>query len=129
MSGRTEPPAYGREEVGDRGVGADDFVGLRGYHAGDSLRHVDWKALARGRGLLSRQFGGDRADQVWIDWEGWPGLETEARLSRLCRCILDAARSQVDYGLRLPGREIEPAHGTAHEHRCLAALARFEGPE
>jgi uncharacterized protein (DUF58 family) len=89
---------------------------------------VDWKALARERGLLSRQFGGDRADQLWIDWDAWPELEAEARLSRLCRCVLDAVRQQADYGLRLPGQEIRPARGPAHEHRCLAALARFEVP-
>ena len=56
-----DPPlaaVYRPNTQGDRGVGADDFVGFRGYRVGDSLRHLDWKALARERGLLVKQFGG-----------------------------------------------------------------------
>jgi uncharacterized protein (DUF58 family) len=123
---RADVPHYRRSEQGDRGVGTDDFVGLRGYHPGDSPRHIDWKALARERGLLSKQFGGDRTDLLWVDWDAWPGVAVEQRLSRLCRGVLDADSSLVDYGLRLPGLTIPPARGAAHRQTCLTALARFE---
>ena len=118
-------PHYVSSERGDRGVGADDYVGPRRYRPGDPPSHLDWKALARERGLVTRQFGGDRAEQLWLDWNTLPGMETEARLSRLCRMALDAARQGLSYGLRLPGCRIAPAAGEAHKHRCLAALARF----
>jgi uncharacterized protein (DUF58 family) len=118
-------PHYVNSDRGDRGVGADDFVGLRRDRPGDPPSHLDWKALARERGLVTRQFGGDRSERLWLDWETLPGLETEARLSRLCRMVLDAAGQEVRYGLRLPGCRIAPAAGEAHKHRCLAALARF----
>jgi len=120
------PAEYRHSELGDRGVGTDDFVGLRSYHAGDSPRQIDWKAMARGRGLLAKQFGGDRADRLWVDWDAWPAVPSEERLSRLCREILDAAAAQLEYGLRLPGLEIAPARGAPHQQLCLAALARFE---
>lgn len=113
-----------RAESGDRGVGADDFLGLRGYRPGDPPRRLDWKALARERGLVTRQFGGDRAEQVWLTWEAVSG-DPETRLSRLCRQVLDATRAGQTYGLRLPDREIPPGTGEAHQHRCLAALARY----
>lgn len=118
-------PRYVSSERGDRGVGADDFVGPRRYRPGDPPSHLDWKALARERGLVTRQFGGDRAERIWLDWEALPDLETEARLSRLCRMALDAAGQGLRFGLRLPGNTIAPATGDAHKHRCLAALARF----
>ncbi len=137
--GKPQPPAmhgsYSRSEKGDRGMGADDFVGPRPYRPGDPPRHLDWKALARERGLVTRQFGGDRAEQLWLDWHQLPTEGTENRLSRLCRMVLDAEAQGLSYGLRLPGLQIEPAAGDAHRHRCLTALALFDtsdrshGPE
>ncbi len=120
-----QAPDYSRSAEGDRGVGADDFVGLRQYRPGDIPRHIDWKAAARERGLLVKQFGGDRADQRWLDWDALPGLDVEARLSRLCRGVLTACDRQQEFGLRLPGVVIAPGRGQAHRHRCLAALALF----
>ena len=110
---------------GDRGHGSDDFAGLRTYHPGDSLRHVNWKAVARGQGLHTKQFGGDRAEELWLDWETLPELSTEARLSRLTRWVLDAEAAQYSYGLRLPNVHIPLGHGPAQRHQCLRALALF----
>jgi len=120
------PPSYRPSATGDRGVGTDDFAGLRQFRQGDSPRHIDWKAAARGKGLKTKLFGGDRADQYWLDWDALPGFDTEERLSRLCRAVLLACESQDEYGLRLPGVIINPARGAAHRHQCLAALAHFE---
>jgi len=120
-----EAPDYTQSAKGDRGVGADDFVGLRQYRLGDSPKHIDWKAAARERGLLSKQFGGDRSERCWLDWYALEGLDTEERLSRLCRGILTACEQQLEFGLRLPDQEIKPARGMAHRQQCLAALALF----
>jgi uncharacterized protein (DUF58 family) len=110
---------------GDRGVGADDFAGPRPYRPGDPPRRVDWKAYARERGLVSKQFGGDRAEELWFDWWQLPPLDTEAKLSLLCRYVLDAARLNRHFGLRLPSITLAPQQGERHKHRCLTALARF----
>ena len=109
---------------GDRGAGADDFVGPRAYRLGDSLRQLDWKALARERGLVVKQFGGDRAARVWLDWDQHGG-ETEERLARLARQVIDARDQGLSFGLRVPGRLVERGRGDAHMHRCLEVLARF----
>ncbi len=127
--GKRIPPAdmpdYSQSAKGDRVAGVDDFVGLRPYHDGDSPRHINWKAFAREQGLQTKQFGGDRSERLWIDWHSLPEMETEARLSRLCRGILDACDQEQEFGLRLPGFEISPARGQNHRHNCLAALALF----
>jgi uncharacterized protein (DUF58 family) len=118
-------PSYRHSASGDRGVGADDFMGLRGYRVGDSPRQLDWKAFGRERGLVVKQFGGDRADQLWLDWSLLPAVAMEDRLSLLCRQVLDAAETDLTFGLRLPGIEVPMGQGDAHKHRCLETLAEL----
>ena len=110
---------------GDRGKGTDDFAGLRNYQHSDSLRHVHWKAVAREQGMFTKQFGGDRAEELWLDWESLPQTDIETRLSRLCRWVIDADASHINYGLRIPGTMIPLGTGPNHKHRCLKALALF----
>ena len=121
-------PCYSPSDDGDRGVGADDFVGLRLFRQGDSPRHIDWKAFARQRGLLSKQFGGDRSERIELDWNLLPGLDVEQRLRLLCRFVLWAEGETLAYGLRIPGVTIEPGQGEAHKQRCLTALATYQEP-
>ncbi len=118
-------PDYTHSAQGDKGVGVDDFVGIRAYRPGDSPKHISWKALAREQGLRTKQFGGDRSDRLWLDWDALEGMDVESRLSRLCRGVLDACEQQQEFGLRLPGREIPPDRGASHRDECLAALALF----
>lgn len=107
-------------------VGTDDFTGFRAYHAGDSPRHVYWKAVARGQPLLTKKFSRPEAQRLWLDWTMAPGPDTETRLSQLCRWVLDADRAHLHYGLRLPGVLIAPDVGEPHRHRCLEALALYK---
>lgn len=110
---------------GQHGLGQDDFAALRTYHPGDSLRHVHWKAVARGQGMYTKQFTGEAAEELWLAWELLPGLATEARLSQLCRWVLDADADGLVYGLRLPDISLQPDHGSHHRRRCLEALALY----
>ena len=119
-------PVHDRSHQGDLGEGSDDLVGPRDYRSGDSPRRLDWKALARGRGLVVKQFGGDKVAQVWIDLDRLVDGDTEARLGLLCRQVLDAADNGLSYGLRLPGVSVPLGHGQIHKHRCLEALADYE---
>jgi uncharacterized protein (DUF58 family) len=104
--------------------GNDDYAGLRAYQLSDSPRHVAWKAVARNEDMLTKQFTGEAAAELWLDWRLLPGgLSQEQRLSRLAGWVLAAERSGVHYGLRLPGVEIAPARGDLHRAACLQALA------
>lgn len=117
--------SYRGSESGSFGRGSDDFAGHRGYHAGDALNRIDWKAFAAEKGLLIKEFGGDRSHQVWLDWEDFPELDVEARLSHLCRGVIEFNALPLEYGLRLPGQTIALGHGDGHYHACLRALALF----
>jgi uncharacterized protein (DUF58 family) len=126
---RLPTPRSGAEEGLQSGRGQDDFAGLRRYVSGDSLRHVAWKAVARGQALLTKQFTGLEAGELWLSWWDLPGeLRLEARLSRLTRWVVDAARAGLSFGLELPGARIAPDIGPAHEERCLSVLALFRAP-
>lgn len=107
--------------------GDNDFMGLRPFHAGDSPRHVHWKAVARGQGVYTKQFSGGGSQTLWLDWHALSGLDIEARLSQLCRWVIDAERANLRYGLRLPTKTLTPRHGGQHQHQCLEALALFPG--
>jgi uncharacterized protein (DUF58 family) len=123
-----DPPPPDSTDVGgaqDDSRGDDDFAGLRVFRPGDSPRHVAWKAAARGGELRVKQFAGTDVTTHWLDWDVLEGMEPEARLSRLCRWIIDAHAEGHAYGLRLPGSEFAPAIGRRHRHRCLTALADF----
>lgn len=115
--------AWRASTQGEHGHGAEDFAGLRGYHPGDSLRHVHWKAVAREQELLTKQFTGDRHEELWLDWHVTQEQGTEARLSRLARWVLDAEYAGLRYGLRLPDAQLPPGHGPAHQARALKLLA------
>ena len=109
------------------GRGQDDFSGLRPYQRGDSLRHVAWKAAAHGEPLMTKQFTGLAAGELWLEWDAMPtDFGLEARLSRLTRWVLEAGHSGHSYGLRLPSITVAIGSGPAHQVRCLTALALFQ---
>ncbi len=105
--------------------GSDDFYGFREYRRGDSLRQVHWKGLAKGQALQSKHYAAYTDRSAWLDWEAFPGIPQEQRLSHLCHWALALERGNDDYGLRLPGTAITPARGEAHLGQILTELALF----
>jgi uncharacterized protein (DUF58 family) len=106
--------------------GVDDFYGLKEYQQGDPLKQVAWKSYARTEELLTKQFATFADRRVWIEWESFPGMDREARLSRLCYWVLQVDAGNDEYGLRLPGVEIAPNRGPQHREEVLKTLALFE---
>lgn len=108
------------------GRGQEDFAGLRQYHSGDSMRHIAWKAVARGQTLLTKQFSGHAESNLWLSWESLPlRMDQEEKLSQLARWVIDADARGLAFGLRLPGSTVTSASGGAQRERCLEALALF----
>jgi uncharacterized protein (DUF58 family) len=124
------PPAAPNAQTGGAHAlakGNDDFSGLRAYQPADSPRHVAWKSAARSDDMLTKQFAGAAAAQLWLDLRDLaPSLGLEQRLSRLTGWVLAAERAGALYGLRLPGSQIEPGQGEAHRAACLEALALYK---
>jgi uncharacterized protein (DUF58 family) len=109
--------------------GDEDFAGLRAYAPGVPLKHMAWKVLARGGEAAVRVYTDFGAQPEWLEWSSLEGLDTESRLSQLCRWVLECESGYTrPYGLRLPGVEIPPGRGGAHRARCLRALASHAIP-
>jgi uncharacterized protein (DUF58 family) len=111
-----------RPEIGE----GDDFAGVRPYVLGESQRHIDWKAVARGHALKTKQFTADVNSLLYLDFAAVGPGDLEQRLSQLALWVIEAERARRPYGLRLPSAEIRPSLGELHFHRCLRALALFK---
>ncbi len=125
------PPTHSRSES-EEGIpvsGDEEFNMLRQYHAGDPPRQIAWKALARGQGLLTKEFNATASSELWLDWNEARAADPEARLSALAHWVIEAERLGQSYGLRIPGTAIQPARGEAHRARCLEALALHGDPK
>jgi uncharacterized protein (DUF58 family) len=125
----THPPPLppGEPRPGDaaasRVQSSGEFEGVRAYQRGDPLKLVVWKKFAKADELVSRDTQQSQRHELWLDTATAGRLDPEQALSRLCAWVLVADRLNIDYGLRVPGREVSPGRGEAHKRRCLQALA------
>ncbi len=103
-----------------------DFSHVRTYQRGDSLNHIAWKQMARTGVVMTKEFdGGEGLRQTILSLQDAKQADIEARLSQLCRWILDCHQRQLKYALELPNQTIAAAQGEAHKEVCLQALAQY----
>jgi uncharacterized protein (DUF58 family) len=107
--------------------GVSDFSGMRIYQPGDSLRRIHWAEFARTGKLHSKVFVDYPGHDFWLDWQDLAAGSVEQRLSHLCARVLELDAKQQAFGLRLPGKIIQPNSGASHRLACLTALALFPG--
>lgn len=108
--------------------GQDDFAGLRNHQPADSPRHIAWKQLAQGRGLLTKTYASAATRECVLDWRLLPArLPLETRLSQLTAWVLEARRAGARTTLILPDSETGPGEDAAHHQACLLRLALCAG--
>jgi uncharacterized protein (DUF58 family) len=119
-------------------AGHDDFSHLKAYQIGESLNHVAWKQLAKGRGMVSKQFSSVGNHIGWLKLSAENRNKTlsahnakidsvlEKELGELCYQVIELSRTQRTFGLDLGTQCIAPNNGAAHRLACLHALAYFE---
>lgn len=122
-------PSATSEGAASHQPGREDFAALAPYREGESRARIAWKQYARELGLHTKQFTDPVDQRIWLDWDDFPGVATETRLSLLCGAALAADAADLHYGLRLPDQVIAPAHGRAHRDLVLRALALFGLPD
>jgi uncharacterized protein (DUF58 family) len=121
------PLPWGGTDEGHQAAHATSHTGepdgLRAYRRGDSLKDIVWKKAAKTGELVSREHVTLQTFTLWLAPQRTQLANPEAQLSRLCAWVLLAEGTGQRYGLRLPGIELGPASGQAHQQRCLQALA------
>ena len=110
-------------------AGQDDFAGIRGYQAGDSLKRLAWRHIARvdveaGGTLVTKHFEGGSATEIVIDFNAMSAsMDTEWKLSRMTRWVIEAEARGLAYAFQLGNVSLTASHGPAHRDACLRALA------
>jgi uncharacterized protein (DUF58 family) len=127
-------PMRGLESQDGQGqAGHEDFAGVRAYQAGDSMKHLAWRQIARidvqdGGALVTKHFEGGVKSELNLDFALLPRtMDIEMRLSRMTRWVLEAEQQGLPYSFRLGDTEFAAALGPAHQSACLRALALYEG--
>ncbi|MGP4843207.1 DUF58 domain-containing protein [Marinobacter sp. 1Y8] len=100
-------------------------MNIRPWRQGDLTQRVLWKRYARSGEMVITEWEGDAADPVWLDFDSFPGVDRELRLSYLAALVEQRDQLGTPYGLRLPGSRIEPDVGRLHRTFCLRALGQF----
>lgn len=108
------------QRIGAR-EGSEHWHDLRPHRPQDSQARLAWKALAQGRGRLSKVFREEETETVVLAPE--PGVPHERALQHLSAAIWQLSQRGERYGLRLADTLIPPGHGREHRDRCLLALA------
>jgi uncharacterized protein (DUF58 family) len=114
-----------------RGAG-HDLLSLRDYQPQDDLRHIDWKATARARRLIVRQFAAEDERRVTIalDTSARDGVDEKESKERFERGVTLAASLVAHFideraEVRLVIGEEKGRYGVGleHLHNCLKRLA------
>ena len=105
---------------------ANDFSGFRKYRPGDSIRHIFWRGLVKGRPLLVKEFKDGSGGRVRFRWQDTPQSEPNEKLAQLSYWIFNAHNQGMEYSLEIPGTKINSSIGESHFYNCLKELARFE---
>lgn len=113
----------GSEATTEARVAGQDNADLRPWRAGDMSQRVMWKRFARSGQMVVADWEGEQGSPHWLDFNAFPGADTELRLSYLAWLVADRIQQGARFGLNLPGEIIEPDTGPVHGERCLRALA------
>ena len=105
-------------------VGSDDFVDIREYVPGDPIKNIIWRSFARSDEVVVKNYASYIEPRAWFDFAEVAG-DVETKLSRLAGLALTATRLEREFGLRLPGVEIQPSVGQAHLEQVLRELALY----
>lgn len=126
------PVRDGEKADGHGHAGHDDFAGIRAYQAGDSIRQLAWRQIARidGSALVTKQFEGGARSELSLDFDRLsPAMHIELKLARMTHWVLAAEMRGLPYAFHLGGTRFTPAVGPAHQAACLRALALYERNE
>ena len=110
---------------GNKNQVAEDYDTIRSYQAGDSLKLMLWKRLARdpANPVVKHAPSVPLPEPDWITIPAVTGAALELALSKACYMMLQLEQRSKPYGLRIQSKSISPSCGEQHLQRCLRELA------
>lgn len=104
---------------------AHDPDSLREYVAGDSLRRVAWKQVAKSGAWYTRSSETGARREIDLTWEATGSGDTDARLARMAAWVLRAQNENVAYSFTLPNGVLALADGAQQQRDALRLLAVY----
>jgi uncharacterized protein (DUF58 family) len=104
---------------------SEELQGIREYKDEDPIHHVSWKHVAKGQGMLSKEFAAHQSSTVVLDLKLLNEHSLEDALSMLCFSVMQLSQTQQQFGLNLGTQQILPSNGDQHRQQCLKALSLF----
>ncbi len=105
---------------------SDDLQGIREYQVTDPMHHVSWKHVAKGQGMLTKDFTEPKGVSGWLRLSDLRYLDTEHALKCLCYQVQQLDKDQVQFGLDLGSTQILPQEGQTHLYECLRQLSLYQ---
>lgn len=105
----------------------DEYYSLEKHQPGQPLYHVDWKQMAKGRGMLTKHFVSNQKGALWLSLSPALGSNLEIQLQKLCFLVLELSQQNQEFGLDLGHSKLELGSGQQHREQCLKALAIYPG--
>ena len=104
---------------------SDNLQGIREYQTSDPIHHVSWKHVAKGQGMLTKDFNENMSLTGWLRLSDYIHLGIEEALQCLCFQAQQLDKDHVHFGLDLESNTILPNQGKQHLEDCLHQLAIF----
>ncbi len=113
-----------------RAVSGDELWELKPYEQGESLKHLHWPSVAKGFDPSIKVMGESvGTGSNIIDFDDYPGVDIELRLSWLCFRVLEASSSGQTFALKLPTIEQTMGSSVAHRDEALEALSLYRADD
>lgn len=104
---------------------SNQLDGIRTHKETDPLHQISWKHVAKGQGLVSKNFSGSYDNVIWLKLSNYSSKEMEESLRIMSYWIHRLNRDDCQFGLDLNGSVIKPNKGVQHVNACLEALALY----
>ncbi|MFC4699568.1 DUF58 domain-containing protein [Glaciecola siphonariae] len=104
---------------------SDNLQGIRNFVETDPLHHVSWKHVAKGQGMLTKDFGETSGVSGWLRLNDVMQGNLEESLRIMSYQVQHLSQEQVEFGFDLGTNQILPQSGMGHLQNCLFQLATY----
>jgi uncharacterized protein (DUF58 family) len=122
IRGSKESFTYGIYDVASRGL-SSNFIGVRDYERGDSLRHVSWKLSLKARRLLVKEFEKSVNTEITLILDmtghahmGWKSESTWEYAKDIALSIVSREMANGNHIQLVANRCLIPAAGGEHHY-------------
>ena len=98
---RAENHSYQKQKNLPSNAEPDDYYGLRPFRPGDSMQHVDWKAAARSREWLIKEWSSPMSLNYIFNLDMVPAKNLLSKLRQLALWVIEAEKQGSAYSLYL----------------------------